>query len=37
MVKKRQLSPQSVWEIDAVTAAFEAAGVRPLHLPRLYT
>ena len=36
MVKKRQLSPQSVWDVDAVRLAFEAIGANPKHIPRLY-
>jgi len=38
MPKKRILSPQSVWDVDAVTAALEAVGVNTeYHVPRLYT
>jgi hypothetical protein len=37
MVKKRVLSPQSVWDQDALTEALDAAGVKAaLHIPKLY-
>lgn len=32
----RSLSPQSVWDVDALTSAFEAAGVKHLHANRLW-
>ena len=36
MVKKRNLSPQSVWDSVAVKNAFEAAGANTKHIPRMY-
>lgn len=36
MGKRRLLSPQSVWDPDAVAAAFDAAGANPSHIPRMY-
>lgn len=36
MPKKRILSPQSVWDVGAVEAAFAEAGVKPAHVLRLY-
>lgn len=35
MAPRRRLSPQSVWDSEAVTAAFEAAGANTKHIPRL--
>jgi hypothetical protein len=31
MAKKRKLSPQSVWDTEALTAAFDEAGVKSAH------
>jgi hypothetical protein len=36
MVKKRVLIPKSVWDEDEVVAAFASAGVKPIHVKRLY-
>ena len=36
MVKRRVLSPQSVWDAAAVEVAFQAAGAKPSHIPRMY-
>ncbi|KAK9806306.1 hypothetical protein WJX72_009538 [[Myrmecia] bisecta] len=36
MVKKRVLSPQSVWDKKQLTAAFEEAGIKVSHIPKLY-
>lgn len=36
MAPRRRLFPQSVWDSEAVTAAFEAAGANTKHIPRLY-
>lgn len=35
MAPRRRLSPQSVWDCEAVTEAFEAAGANTKHIPRL--
>ena len=32
----RCLNPQSVWDIDALAAAFESANVKPIHASRLW-
>jgi hypothetical protein len=36
MGKRRVLSPQSVWDTEAVAAAFEQSGAKLHHVPRLY-
>ena len=36
MVKKRRLSPQSVYDEPAVQAAFAEAGVKAVHVVSLY-
>jgi hypothetical protein len=36
MVKKRVLSPKSVWDEEDVSAAFQERGIKPVHLKRLY-
>lgn len=36
MVRRRNLSPQSVWDFAAVEEAFRVAGAKPSHIPRLY-
>ncbi|KAL4539433.1 hypothetical protein Ndes2437B_g02191 [Nannochloris sp. 'desiccata'] len=37
MPKKRVLSPQSVWDFQAIQTAFEGAGVKSSHVIRLYS
>lgn len=36
MPKKRVLSPQSVWDVNAVTDAFSELGIKQLHIYKLY-
>ena len=37
MPKKRVLDPKSIWDVDEVTEAFRAAGVREMHVQKLYS
>lgn len=36
MVKKRRLSPQSVWDEAQLSEAFREAGVKDIHVGRLH-
>ncbi|MEW5297463.1 MAG: hypothetical protein WDW36_000669 [Sanguina aurantia] len=36
MAPQRQLSPQSVWDVPAVLAAFDEAGIKSLHASRMW-
>jgi hypothetical protein len=36
MGKRRKLSPESVWDYEAVLKAFEAVGAAAIHVPRMY-
>ncbi|KAL4857551.1 putative dual-specificity RNA methyltransferase RlmN 2 [Chlorella vulgaris] len=37
MGKRRKLSPESVWDYEAVLKAFEAVGAAAIHVPRMYS
>ncbi len=36
MVKKRRLSPQSVWDEPELRLAFQEASIKESHIPKLY-
>ena len=36
MPKKRILSPPSIWDLELVSEAFQSAGIKDMHIKRLY-